>query len=106
MALLIRIAFGACLCLALLMLTVQFFLSPLFLEMEYEYASFPPPPGPLSRAERYTAAQALLSYLNVEIGGATLLSLSELRFGAQPFFNDADLACIFRAKELRGTVFG
>ena len=102
---LIRIAFGASLCLALLLLTLQFFLSPLYLEMEYEYRGFPPP-RPLSDDQRYTASQAFLSYLNVENGGATLLSLGELRFGPQPFFNDDDLGCIFRAKELRGTAFG
>jgi hypothetical protein len=102
---LIRLAFGASLCVALLLLTLQFFLSPLYLEVEYDYPGFPPP-RPLSDDERYTASQAFLSYLNVENGGATLLSLGELRFGAQPFFNEDDLACIFRAKELRGTAFG
>lgn len=105
MALLIRIAFAASLSIALLLLTLQFFLSPLYLEIEYEYPGFPPP-EPLSRTQRYTAAQALLSYLNVENGGATLLSLSELSFGDRPFFDDADTACIFRAKQLRGTAFG
>jgi hypothetical protein len=100
-----RLAFGASLCIALLLLTLQFFLSPLYLEMEYEYAGFPPARA-LSGDQRYIAAQAFLSYLNVENGGATLLSLGELRFGSRPFFNDTDLACIFRAKELRGTVFG
>jgi len=102
---LIRLAFGASLCAALLLLTLQFFLSPLYLEMEYEFPGFPPP-RPLTDDQRYTASQALLSYLNVENGGATLGSLGELRFGAQPFFNDDDLACIFRAKELRGSAFG
>ena len=53
-----------------------------------------------------SASQAFLSYLNVENGGATLLSLGDLRFGPRPFFDDADLACIFRAKELRGLAFG
>ena len=70
---LIRLAFGASLCAALLLVTLQFFLSPLYLEMEYEYTGFPSSRG-LSGAERYTAAQALLSYLNVENGGATLRS--------------------------------
>jgi len=102
---LIRLAFGASLCAALLLLTLQFFLSPLYLEMEYGYPGFPPP-RPLTDDERYTASQAFLSYLNVENGGATLLSLAELSFGAQPFFNEDDQACIFRAKELRGTAFG
>jgi len=105
MATLIRLAFGASLCLALLLVTVQFFLSPLYLEMEYDYSGFPPPRA-IDAGQRYTASQALLSYLNVENGGATLLSLAELRFGAEPFFNDDDQACIFRAKELRGTAFG
>jgi len=105
MAMLIRLAFGTSLCLALLLVTLQFFLSPLYLEMEYEYSGFPPPRA-VDTGQRYTASQALLSYLNVENGGATLRSLSELRFSAQPFFNEADQACIFRAKELRGTAFG
>ena len=105
MAMLIRLAFGASLCLALLLLTLQFFLSPPYLEMEYDFAGFPPPRA-IDAGQRFTASQALLSYLNVENGGATLLSLSELRFGAQPFFNEADQACIFRAKELRGTALG
>jgi hypothetical protein len=100
----IRLAFGASLAIALLLLTLQYFLTPLYLEMEYEFAGFPPA-RPLSDDQRYIASQSFLSYLNVENGGATLLSLSELKFGSQPFFNDTDLACIFRAKELRGTAF-
>jgi hypothetical protein len=99
------IGFGAAFGMALLLATAQYFLSPLYLEMEYEYGGFPPP-RPLSRDERYVASQAFLSYLNVENGGATLLSLGELRFASQPFFTEADLACVFRAKELRGSVFG
>src|ERR671933_529931 len=93
------LAFAVSLCLALLLLTLQFFLTPIYLEMEYEFAGFPPP-RPLTSDERYVAAQAFLSYLNVELGGATLLSLSELRFDSQPFFNGDDLACILRAKDL------
>ena len=99
------IGFGAAFGLALLLLTLQFFLTPLYLEIEYEYPGFPPP-QPLSSDQRYTASQAFLSYLNVEGGCATLLSLSELSFGRQPFFSDGDLACIFRAKELRASAFG
>src|SRR5512143_2528771 len=85
---------------ALLLVTLQYFLSPLYLELEYEYPGFPPV-RTITRDERYTASQALLSYLNVEQGGASLLSLEELQFGGRQFFNDVDLACIFRAKELR-----
>ncbi len=99
------IAFGVSFGLALLLLTLQFFLTPLYLEMEYEYPNFPAP-QPLSSDQRYIASQSFLSYLNVETGGATLLSLSELRFDQQPFFSDGDLACIFRAKELRASAFG
>jgi hypothetical protein len=102
----LRIGFGIALTLALCLLTLQFFLTPVYLEMEYEYSGFPPPPPPVSGDERYFAAQAVLSYLNVEVGGATLQSLSELRFGDRSFFNDADLACILRAKELRASLFG
>ncbi|MBI3732393.1 MAG: hypothetical protein HY259_02910, partial [Chloroflexi bacterium] len=101
----LRLSFGAALGLALLLLTLQFFLTPVYLEMEYEFAGFPPP-SPLTSDQRYTAAQAFLSYLNVEIGGATLLSLSELRFDHQPFFANDDLACILRAKAVRGSAFG
>ncbi len=97
-------AFTVLLAAALLLGALQYFLSPLYLELEYEYAGFPPAQT-ITRDERYTASQALLSYLNVEQGGATLLSLEELRFGGRPFFSDGDLACIFRAKELRGYAF-
>lgn len=89
---------------ALLLVTLQYFLSPLYLELEYEFAGFPPA-RVISRDDRYVASQALLSYLNVEQGGATLLSLEEMQFGGARFFNDSDLACIFRAKELRGYAF-
>ena len=102
---LLPVAFGADVCAALLLVALQFFLSPLYLEMEYEYVGFPAPQR-ISRDHRYVASQAFLSYLNVELGGATLLALGELRFGASPFFDESDLACIFRAKELRGTAFG
>lgn len=89
---------------ALLLVALQYFLSPLYLELEYEFSGFPPVRA-ITRDERYIASQALLSYLNVEQGGATLLSLEELRFNGRPFFTGADLACIFRAKELRGYAF-
>lgn len=99
------LGFVVALCLALLLLTLQFFLTPIYLEMEYEYAGFPSPRA-LTSDQRYIAAQAFLSYLNVEIGGATLLALSELKFDAQPFFTEDDLGCILRAKELRASLFG
>ncbi len=102
---LLALAFGATLCLALLLLTLQFFLTPAYLEMEYEFVGFPSP-HPLSGDQRYIAAQSFLSYLNVEIGGATLLALSQLQFGNQLFFNEDDLGCILRAKEVRGAAFG
>jgi hypothetical protein len=98
-------SFSVTLSLALLLLTLQFFLTPLYLEMEYEFAGFPAS-RPLTSDERYIAAQAFLSYMNVEIGGATLLSLSEIKHAAQPLFNADDLGCILRAKELRATAFG
>ena len=94
---LLPFALGLSLFFTLLLLTLQYFLSPLYLELEYEHAGFPPPRA-ISADERYIAAQALLSYLNVEVGGASLLSLGELQFGGRPFFNDSDLACSFRAK--------
>ncbi len=102
----LRLAFAISLAVALLLLTLQFFLTPVFLEMEYEYAGFPAPPRPLTSDQRYIAAQAFLSYLNVEIGGATLRTLSELKFDGTPFFNESDLSCVFRAKELRASFFG
>ncbi|MBI5876720.1 MAG: hypothetical protein HZB53_03640 [Chloroflexi bacterium] len=89
---------------ALLLVTLQYFLSPPYLELEYEYAGFPPVRA-ISRDDRYVASQALLSYLNVEQGGASLLTLEELQFDGRPFFSPGDLACIFRAKELRGYAF-
>jgi hypothetical protein len=97
-------AFTVLLAAALLLATLQYFLSPPYLELEYEYPGFPAVRA-ISRDERYIASQALLSYLNVEQGGATLLSLEEIQFGGRAFFNDGDLACIFRAKELRGYAF-
>jgi hypothetical protein len=101
----LRIAFALSLTLALLLLTLQFFLTPLYLEMEYDYAGFPAPPPPVTSDQRYFAAQAFLSYLNVEVGGATLESLGELRFDNAPFFDDADLACMLRAKSVRAGLF-
>src|SRR5947207_3369972 len=101
----LRIAFALSLTLALLLLTLQFFLTPLYLEMEYDYAGFPAAAPPVTSDQRDFAAQAFLSYLNVEVGGATLDSLGELRFGAAPFFNDADLACMLRAKAVRAGLF-
>src|SRR6476646_3686423 len=97
---LVAIGFGLSFGTALLLLTMQYLLSPLYLELEYEFAGFPPPRG-IDREERYVASQAFLSYLNVENGGATLLSLSGLHFDNQRFFSEGDLSCIFHAKELR-----
>ena len=102
---LVAIGFGLSFGMALLLVTMQYFFSPLYLEVEYEFAGFPPPRG-IDRDERYVASQAFLSYLNVENGGATLLSLSEMHFDDQRFFSEGDLSCIFHAKELRGTIFG
>jgi hypothetical protein len=99
----LRLAFTCALCLALTLVTLQLFLTPLYLEFEYEFSGFPQ--AAVTSDQRYVAAQALLSYLNVELGGATYQALSELQFDASPFFSDDDLACILRAKAVRGFAF-
>jgi hypothetical protein len=100
----LRLAFILTLCLALSLVTAQLFLTPLYLEFEYEFSGFPRAQT-ITSDQRYIAAQAFLSYLNVELGGATYQALSELQFGAQLFFNEDDMACILRAKEVRGGTF-